>query len=225
MEPVIILGMARSGTTYLAKELDKAGINMFDWEITHMEDADLWGWNSAELVANPPDESTVPYTYEPSAKLVERLEWYRGMRDKQGGAWGFKEPRVARMFKAYIKVFPQATYICCIRNSLSCVWSQMNRVVKAQGVSDTRMFIPFTMRAAHVAILALENNLDLVWFNYDGDMKDNSDLLSNKLGVELHLEETFKWKQAGRSERYQPDDTAPLVPVERELDMHKINKD
>lgn len=222
--PIIIAGMARSGTTFLSKLLHNSGIPMWDWEITHGEDGDLWGWNSVEMIANKPNENTLPFTYVPSPPFIERLRWYRGMREERCSLplWGFKEPRIIRFLQAYIEVFPDALYIFCLRNHLSTIWSQAGRKA-IEGPCGEPVLIPLSMRVAHAGFLSVMHKLDTFWFNYDAEPAAEFAALEAKLGIPLPSHTEFRWKQAGRGLDYHPSDDSPTFDVTRPTDAIALN--
>ena len=213
---IIIVGLARSGTTYLSRRLHEKGIPMWGWEMTHGEDADVWGLNTVEGVVNPPIENQAPYAYAASDEMLARLVAYKAKREVGcDGAWGFKDPRIVHLLAAYVDVFPSALYVCCIRNPLSIVWSQLKR--KPRLVDAPGNYAVMGLRLAHIAAMQQNHKLNMHWFNYDGNMEDESVALSEKVGVDLELANGWEWKQAGRT-HYEPGGTVPQYKVVRSMD-------
>jgi len=212
IDPIIIVGMQRSGTSWLARTLHAQGIEMYDWDFSgYAEDGDIWGWNSVEMMDNPPNQNAMPFTHKPSKHFTDRLEAYADFRDK-GKPWGFKEPRIAMLLGAYAEIFPAAKYICCVRNILSLIWSQVGRNNNLKAARDSQYLPPVALRICNVAYVAEQQGLDLHFFNYDAEIGAEQEAMSKFLGRSVDLSD-FKRSESRRG--YEGGDKAPEYEVVR----------
>ena len=211
-DPIIIIGMQRSGTSWLARTLHAQGVEMYDWTFgNHAEDGDIWGWNSVEMLGNPPDQKAMPFGYTPSNHFISRLEAYQDFRDK-GKPWGFKEPRMVMLLGAYAQVFPTAKYICCVRNVLSLIWSQIGRNNNIKPARPSQYIAPVVLRMCNVAYVSEQQGLDIHYFNYDAGIEGEQKALNEFLGMEIDLSD-FKRSEASRG--YESGDKCPEYEVIR----------
>ena len=211
-DPIIIIGMQRSGTSWLARTLHAQGVEMYDWDFgNYAEDGDIWGWNSVEMLANKVNQKSMPFEHTPSKHFITRLEAYADYRDK-GKPWGFKEPRIAMLLGAYAQVFPAAKYICCVRNVMSLIWSQVGRNNNLAAARDSQYIAPVVLRMCNVAYVSEQQGLDIHYFNYDAEIGGEQEAMSTFLGMPLDLS-SFKRSEAKRG--YAGGDKAPSYEVIR----------
>lgn len=196
-EPIIIIGLARSGTTYLARLLEKHDVKMYDWEMLECEEVDIWAANSVEIQRNKPDMAALPFRYAPSGKFIERLKEYHVKRN-EGHLWGFKEPQICCLLPAYFEVWPNASYVCCVRNCLSSAWSDKFRHNQLMGAKDEAVMAEYALRLANVARVAAESKINIHLFNYDGNAVCEFLALGQYLGMDLKGWDTFKRSEASR---------------------------
>jgi len=194
---VIIVGSFGSGTTFLSERLHESGITMWTHNLMAHEDADIYGMNQVECIYSTAKRNHNPMTYDPSEYFVKRLTEYREYRETcSDGDWGCKEPQIIWFTKAYAQVFPDAKYICCIRNPLSCIESQRKKNKYLQG--DGLALKTWTYYLLNFLTYGAEAELAAHFFNYDADMELEQAALSKFLGREIDLVSAFKWKQARR---------------------------
>lgn len=196
-QAIIIPGVYRSGTSFLGHALNDAGISMGDWQIGHAEEGDIWAWNQAEGKNNPPDTRRTPFKYHPSDQLLTRLQDYRTRRDREP-VYGIKDPQIGQYMTAYVKIWPDAKYVVCLRNPVSSMWSQRDR---GHFVEDDREAMVLHFRYMYnIVQLCVIHRLEVHFFNYDGDMAQEERALNKFLGVQLDLASRWKWKCAGRED-------------------------
>ena len=193
--PIIIPGTTRAGTTLISEALVRAGVDMYgDWCMPYCEDADTWSYGVAEIKINPPSMAQFPHKYDASLAFTDRLKGYAKRRRKQakdsGKRWGFKDPIISRIMQPYLDVFPDAKWIFCVRNGLSCVWSQRKR-----GHMEHDDFGGLTRHTSYMfnfltcmGMAGIEPFL----YNYDGVQEDEEEALSEWLGFEVKFAEAFK---------------------------------
>jgi hypothetical protein len=152
-EIVTVLGMHRSGTSLCAHVLHAMGVNMADtpgaspdnakghWERARINDLNdevlaLFGrgWAQASHVLALPEH----WASDPRVLAVqERLVAYVG--SLAGGAFGFKDPRTARLMKMWRGVFDalgaRPRFVFCVREPAQVVRSLQarDRMMEAQG--------------------------------------------------------------------------------------------
>ena len=191
---IIIPGIFRSGTTYVTTAIENAGVKMNDWKMQFNEDADIWGWNRCEKLTNEVDGRTVPFSWEPSKDFLERLQWYKDRNE--GKSYGFKEPSIIHMIKAYAMIWPEAKYILCVRSALSSIWSQ-----RARGnieTSDLNSLGVYGQHISNFCAVAILHKLNVHFFNYDGDSEQERQGLSDFLGLDISFDD-WKWSPGYRS--------------------------
>jgi hypothetical protein len=122
MEPLIIAGMHRSGTSLTASVLQAAGINIGEKflgqglgnEKGHYEDVDFLNFHMKLLAKNGLNtdgwEPRVPLTFSNE----DFQEGYAYGNNKKG-AWGFKDPRVVFFLDYWKAVFPSGKYLLIYR--------------------------------------------------------------------------------------------------------------
>jgi len=209
MAPVIIIGLARCGTTDLQRRLVKAGYATDDWLVQGDEPTDLVGWNESEYNYNPPYLSP-PFPYDPNPYFKDRLRAYRDRVEHGLGSvpYVIKEPRIYMFLKVYAAVWPDAHYILCERSQQSVYLSQAKRR-KMQGTYDTCAF-QFHMRSA----MAIANllNADVAFFrlDYTLDRASSQVKLREFLGNdEVDLVSGFNF----RHQSYERDDECADLPA------------
>lgn len=122
--PLLILGMHRSGTSFLAGSLQAAGLALdgaSEWDRHNRrgnrERRDLMEFHEAMLARRghswkAPPEGPVAWTD------AERAE-ARALTDGAGAAgrpWGFKDPRTLLMAEGWLELFPRARLIGIVRH-------------------------------------------------------------------------------------------------------------
>ena len=130
--PFIIIGMHRSGTTLLAKVLERSGIFMGVMKDPNFEAYHFLSLNQQSLAAaggswiNPVRpradiSESADVLYREHFKLNGRLAiWSNRL---QNPAWGWKDPRNTFTLKLWLKLFPQAKVIHLKREQKAVVKS------------------------------------------------------------------------------------------------------
>ena len=199
--PIIIPGTTRGGTTAVTEALIASGVDMYDWAMPYSEDADVWAMNAIEAQTNAPKVQQFPHGFSPTEQFLSRLRAYKRRRLKaakaSGRPWGFKEPLIARMLQPYLELFPNAKWVFCVRNGLSCVWSQRKR-----GHMPWDDFQGLTRHTSYtfnfLTTLGLAGVVPCL-LNYDGDVREEQEALSEYLELEVDLASTWKWSRQSRA--------------------------
>lgn len=148
--PVIIIGMHRSGTSLLAKVLEKAGIFMgvlkdHNYEAIHflsLNQQTLWAANANWLGPKVPERehyhTRPPKTlYNEHFKLTTKIDQFKyGLFPK---AWGWKDPRNTFTLPMWLELFPKAKVIFVNRNSDAIALSLQKRNQVKGEVYDSRL--------------------------------------------------------------------------------------
>lgn len=197
-QPIIIVGLSRSGTSYLSRLLTANGVQMCEWEMHGVEEADIYCVNLVEHLTNAPDESVIPFAHNPSTQFVDRLRWFRSRREGSA-TWGFKEPMIFEFLPVYAELWPNAKYITCVRNAMSTAWSIKRRLPGAEDMTDQQLIHKLAMRLAHICAVVATSKIQMHYFNYDAEPMREFVALSGYLGLELKGWDTFKAVQSSRS--------------------------
>lgn len=148
LDPIIVLGMHRSGTTMLGELLGELGVFLGDECEVHGESKFIMACNEDVLRVSHSawdDTRNLSYLYEyPSrvAKFVEKLknsvanklfiQSYVGVTNAKAyfqcsSPWGWKEPRTTVLWPLWKGVFPQAKFIFLYRNGIDVAESLRRR--------------------------------------------------------------------------------------------------
>jgi hypothetical protein len=160
--PIIIIGMHRSGTSLLARLLERAGLFVGralndDHEATFFLQHNEWllracggSWDTPRCVDDL-------YTHEQGQNLVEaylrlrlaspasvqylglRRFWrYRGMWNIRE-PWGWKDPRNTLTLPVWLRLFPDAAVLHVIRNGVDVARSLVRREQRALRIAEQRL--------------------------------------------------------------------------------------
>ncbi len=151
--PVIIIGMHRSGTSLVAKVLEKSGIFMgvlkdHNYEAIHflsLNQQTLWAAGGSWLEPVVPDPiywKTMPAKalYDEHFKLNTRWQKLRYHWISQ--SWGWKDPRNTFTLPMWLSLFPKAKVIHVMRDREEVSRSLMTRNRKKGEVFDSRLNDP-----------------------------------------------------------------------------------
>jgi hypothetical protein len=159
MQPLIIIGMHRSGTSLAVRLLKDLGIHMGsalsrDAEAIHFQKINRRIYNSAGShwgsVHSLIDKMSSNKFNQRSAKMVlsvlfpkrGALNWNKGISDFFGPDlweavskdcqvwWGWKDPRTSITFPIWQRVFPQARFLHILRNGIDVAVSIHRRSLK-----------------------------------------------------------------------------------------------
>lgn len=132
--PVIVLGMHRSGTSFLTGSLQLAGLDLGNhstWNPHNRkgnrENGDIVAFQDAVLAArghawdNPPGDPVI-WTQDEQARAAEVIAAY-----DRTGPWGFKDPRTLLMAEAWTRFYPEARFVGIFRNPVAVCRSLMRR--------------------------------------------------------------------------------------------------
>ncbi len=124
--PLIVLGMHRSGTSFLTGSLQLAGLDLGRHSTAdkyntkgNRENADIVAFHNAVLTArghawNDPPSGAVIWTEEERARAATLLAAY-----DQTGPWGFKDPRTLLMLGSWQALCPDARYVGIFRSPVA----------------------------------------------------------------------------------------------------------
>lgn len=175
--PIIICGLHRSYTSVLTQCMINAGVKMSsdnNLGTIHNEDLSLLELNQNFMndVGIPVYDIISSFEIDQSSvndKFISDLRNYRKLREKEskGDHWGFKAPRIASLMYQYAEVFPDATYICCVRNPIKC-----SRSWKLRGnIKDEFLGVKyFAKQLTNVIECSERKNLNMHLFNCDGNL-------------------------------------------------------
>lgn len=223
---VVVLGMHRSGTSAITRSLQTAGIQLGDQlmapaannEKGFYEDLDIVALNEEMLRVTGRKWDSLEPLQEVDADLLCRkgylLRAVSLLRDKLGDeqAFGFKDPRTARLLPFWQRVFASVDfsvrYVMAYRNPLSVVRSLERR----DGFASTKSFL---LTADYLlGCLSLAQDNQLLMIDYDclvSKPRAELERLSVYLDVPLDEQavsdfcEDFLSKDL-RHSRFQPDD-------------------
>jgi hypothetical protein len=136
--PFIIIGMHRSGTSFLAKVMERSGIFMgvvkdHNYEAMHtlsLNQQTLWAadynWHKPG-VPDPQFWKTIPAKelYREHFKLSGRWAYWKNRLINP--AWGFKDPRNTFTLKMWLSLYPKAKVIHLHRDCLEITRSLQKR--------------------------------------------------------------------------------------------------
>ena len=170
-QPLILLGMHRSGTSLTVRLLADVGLHMGSWlsrdaEAVHFQrvnrriykaagsnwgqvDALLAAMRSPQFVAAQTDAARRALLREPAlpgrrAPIVAFFEPERWRRVEAGEPfpWGWKDPRTALTLPIWARIFPQARWVNIVRNGVDVAISTHRRTQRQQRTWWRRMLGP-----------------------------------------------------------------------------------
>jgi hypothetical protein len=180
-QPVIIMGMARSGTSLIAGSLRRLGLFLGDRRIVRDEEAKFFYRLNQILLRrihgefdNPApmryflrDSSAVEITVRcleadvKSYRIVSYLGWRHyfkyGALERYDQPWGWKDPQNIYTLPLWLKLFPQAKIVYIVRNGVDVASS----LVKFQSEIIRNRHLKNQRRSGK---LSLRRNLELFGF-------------------------------------------------------------
>ena len=113
IEPIIVTGVGRSGTSVIAGILHHLGVYMGE-EFIPANKSNLTGyWEDKEFIKLNAHlleyQITIELWYKKISELVSK-------RQALGEKWGFKDPSITNLLNFYVQLFPNALYINCTRD-------------------------------------------------------------------------------------------------------------
>ncbi|RMF63633.1 MAG: sulfotransferase [Calditrichaeota bacterium] len=141
-QPVIIIGMHRSGTTLVTKILSRLGVQVGRELDGHMEAVCFQNINKALLASADADWTTPrrfvtkvsdPDFVERGAELATRL-WLATQASfgpiPEESCWAWKDPRNTLTLPIWLRLFPQAKVIHMVRNGVDVALSLHRREMR-----------------------------------------------------------------------------------------------
>jgi len=148
--PLIICGMHRSGTSFVASLVAGAGVHLGDELLEaspgnprgHFEDVGILDFHRQALVAN--GIVSEGYTTQPTVELTPSLRRLAAAllaaRSGHGRTWGWKEPRTTLFLDAWRALVPDARFLLVFRKPWEVVDSLYRR-----GETTFRLNPPFAL--------------------------------------------------------------------------------
>lgn len=177
-EPIIILGMHRSGTTLLAKLLEENGVFMGHKKDQNNESYFFIRMNENWLAASGSNWLYPSVVRKGSLHVVE---YFRYLKDYIGLSrcfslflgmrWGWKDPRNTFTIPAWLQIFPKATLVAIVRNGIPVAESLIVRNDKLSKIGPTH----------YVQALSEFNNAFQLWETYNSQLIQ----LKQELGEQL----------------------------------------
>ncbi|WP_111895168.1 sulfotransferase [Acinetobacter sp. MB5] len=137
-QPLIILGMHRSGTSLITQWLYKCGLNVGDRLLNegvgndegHFEDLDFVEWHEQVLQDN--DLPTTGFIDKQEIKISEQhIEKFDQIFHKKlPDNWGWKDPRTCLFINFYKEKIADASYLVIVRDYQDVISSLIKRDIK-----------------------------------------------------------------------------------------------
>ncbi len=157
LSPIIILGMHRSGTSYLASVVGAIGVNIGtslleaapDNPRGYFEDRDFVEFQAGVLTRVVPEQGAGSPLGNILVRHVDRIELtpeerehaVRLTADREGqSVWGWKDPRTCLLLDYWLERYPGATLIAAYRHPLE-VYASIIRRQKLQVIGDESLII------------------------------------------------------------------------------------
>lgn len=222
-QPVMILGMHRSGTSFLTGSLQQAGLELGKhsaWNPHNLkgnrENQDIVDFHDRVLGARsfswdtPPSE---PITWSKIEKTqaLELVAGYQGITH-----WGFKDPRALLLVDGWRKLLPKLRFVGIFRHPLAVSGSLAAR----GGMPTVQALHLWQTYNKKLLELHKQQPFPLLCFDEDEDvLHDKLDLLLPDLGLKPLFHERFfspnlKHHQFGLESI--PDELAPIYHALRE---------
>jgi hypothetical protein len=168
--PLIVLGMHRSGTSFLTGSLQLAGLDLGKHSTAdkynpkgNRENADIVAFHSDVLAArgaawNAPPDAPVVFDAAEQARARALLAAY-----DRTGPWGFKDPRSLLMLPAWAGLCPDARFVGIFRNPVAVARSLVARfrMPEEQALALWRQY--------NAALIALHDRAPFPLFCFDAD--------------------------------------------------------
>lgn len=142
--PVMVVGMHRSGTSFLTGSLQQAGLELGKhsaWNPHNLkgnrENQDIVAFHDEVLAARDaawdrPPTSLVEWTEAETRKAAELVAEYQGVE-----LWGFKDPRALLMVDCWRKLLPELRFVGIFRNPIAVARSLAARGAMPQAQAFT----------------------------------------------------------------------------------------
>jgi len=167
-QPLIVLGMHRSGTSLTVRLLHDLGIHMGSWLSRDAESVHFQRLNRRIFAAAGSKWAEVnnlirqmespAFVQQQTVKAQHALftahlpfrktviagffgtELWQGIEQGESPAWGWKDPRTSLTFPVWLPVFPRARWLHILRNGVDVAISIHRRSLKQQRKLRNRLF-------------------------------------------------------------------------------------
>jgi hypothetical protein len=168
--PLMVLGMHRSGTSFLTGSLQQAGLELgkhSTWNPHNLkgnrENEDIVAFHDAVLKARssawdaPPSES-ITWTTEELQKAKQLIAEHQGCE-----RWGFKDPRALLMVDAWRKLIPNLRFVGIFRSPAAVA----NSLASRGGMPEAKAFSLWTAYNQRLLSLHRQSPFPLLCFDED----------------------------------------------------------
>jgi len=152
---------------------------------SHFEDLEIYHNNVNEMNRIKCPFYKVPTSYEPTSQFIDKLHRYK--KKRTNGVYGFKEPRILALLSAYKEVWDSQTlWICCTRNPKDAAESGVRNKYWSSIQEGVAIYKDLLKAMA-------EHKWHI--FDYDEDLKTQSEALSETLAIRIELTKFWKDNQ------------------------------
>jgi hypothetical protein len=149
--PVIVLGMGRSGTSYLTSFLGSNGVDLGSELLApaaanprgFFEDSEIVAFHQSLLkrLRTIPDwDQTIGELLPHQDLTAEEKEQALGILQRlaKPGLWGWKDPRTIHFIRFWLELLPEAKVIVPLRHPLEILYSYLKRIATIDAVIDIK---------------------------------------------------------------------------------------
>lgn len=166
VDPVVIVGMHRSGTSYLSRILESSGVFMGIHKESNNESVPFLKFNDKILKKQGLKwyslrnniTHNIKGDFFTASKLLE-LQHNHGINDKTV-AWGWKDPRTTIFLNEYCEIMPESKFIHIYRNPFDVIQSLRKRQESINNLSYIRKFV--LRLSAYLRYGTLINSSDMI---------------------------------------------------------------
>ncbi len=213
-QPVIVLGMGRSGTSIIASLLEKSGVRMYNRAVPageinprgYFEDADFVAFHQElkqRTAANTESSfnSDTPLVDEISPleltdEIVSRGEALL-QQSQSAGLWGWKDPRTVLFTDLWLHLLPNAKILIPIRHPMGVFSSYLKRVPDPRFLrSPEQVFISYGVYHSRILQIVRDRPDHCLVIAIREAMQDPDRLvrvLGDFLGPDFHGDTDFSW--------------------------------
>lgn len=224
--PLIVLGMHRSGTSFLTGSLQLAGLDLgkhSTWNPHNRkgnrENGDIVAFHDAVLAARgaawdrPPDAAVV-WTEVERAEAARLAAAY-----DRTGPWGFKDPRTLLMIGEWRQLCPGARFVGIFRNPVAVARSLMSRSPVTEAEAQA-MWAAYNQRM--LALHAVQPFPILSFDASEADLQDRLNAVLPALGLAHLSREVFFSADLRHHEGAREPVPAALAPLFAALQARQV---